>query len=312
MPAAVVASARSIVWFDQKGNVAPVTAQQRHYIDARISPDGQRIAVSVREQRQDIWVHDVTRGALTRLTFEGMSHAPAWSPDSRYVFYGSVRAHPRNIFRKRADGSGDEERLTSSDHPQYPGSVSPDGAWLAYAELNPQTAFDIWLLPLAGGDRKPQRWLATPHNDGHPAFSPDGKWLAYESAESNRSEIYVQPFPSPGGKWQISTDGGAEPMWTRDGRGLFYHNGNKVMVVDVSSVAGRGGDPATLAASHPRVLFDAASRAGLFVDSDIGRRRFDVHPDGRRFLTVVLEDKSVQPQLHVVLDWFQTLRQAAN
>src|SRR5262249_44958019 len=121
------------------------------------------------------------------------------------------------------------ERLTASETLLVPGSWSPDGQVVAFSEEDPATGWNIWILRLQG-DRKPQPFLQTPANEGGPTFSPDGRWLAYQSDESGRWEIYVRPFPSPGGKVQISTEGGAEPVWARNGRELFYRNGRKMMV----------------------------------------------------------------------------------
>ena len=156
------------------------------------------------------------------------------------------------MFWKPADGSGTEERLTTSQYPQVAQSWSPDGKVLAFHEVHPTTGRDIWLLPLEG-DRKPRPFLQTSFNERVPMFSPDGRWLAwlaYVSDESGREEVYVQPFPGPGGKWQISTEGGSEPVWARNGRELFYRNGQKMIAVEITARP-------TFAAARPRLLFEA-------------------------------------------------------
>ena len=125
-----------------------------------------------------------------------------------------------NLFWKPADGSPAEERLTTSEYTQLPSSWSPDGEMLAFEEYHPSTGSDLWILPLKG-DRKPRPFVRTQSDEGDAAFSPDGRWLAYVSNYSGRYEIYVQPFPGPGGKWQISTEGGTAPLWARNGRELI-------------------------------------------------------------------------------------------
>src|SRR3972149_1341479 len=137
-----------------------------------------------------------------------------------------------NVYWQASDGSGVAERLTTSDFVQVPNSFSPDGQLLAFIETTPENGRDIWVLNLK--DRKAQPFLRTPYEDTAPKFSPDGKWLAYTSDESGRREIYVQPYPGPGGEWQISTGGGQEPVWNPKGSELFYRNGSKIMAVDVN------------------------------------------------------------------------------
>src|SRR5262249_46977553 len=156
------------------------------------------------------WLYDLARGTLTRLTESGGE--PIWTPDGRYVTFGSVESGVFSLYRIPADGSGAAERLTTSGTPKRLGAWSPDGQMLALSEVDPTTGYDIWVLGFQG-DRKPRPFLQTPANESGPIFSPDGRWLAYLSDESGRQEIYVRPFPGPGGKMQISTEGGTEPMW---------------------------------------------------------------------------------------------------
>ena len=169
--------------------------------------------------------------------------------ESELSIQGS-RGGSRDIFWKMVDGTSDEERLTSSDEAQFPGSVSPDGKILAIRSNNLTTGIDIWVLSLRG-DRKPEIFLRTPFNEQEPMSSPDGRWLAYQSNESGREEIYVCPFPGVGGKWQVSTAGGTNPRWARSGRELFYRSGHKMMAVE----AGAAG--AAFSAGQPQVLFES-------------------------------------------------------
>ena len=239
----------------------------------------------------EIWIYDIARGTLTRLTTEGgSSQFPIWTPDGKRITYRGYRAGFRNIFWKTADGTGDEERLTTGENAQIPTSWSPDGKWLAFYDKSPTTGNDIWMLRL-DGERKQEPFLQTPFNESDAMFSPDGRWLAYQSDESGRSEVYVQPFPGPGGKWQISTEGGGAPRWARNGRELFYYYGNKMMAVDIKT------EP-TFTAGKPRLLFE-----GQFIAN------YDVSPDGQRFLMIqAVEPEQPATQINLVLNWFEELK----
>jgi len=288
---------RSLVWVDRKGAARPVTATRRDYIWPRLSPDGRRLALGITEAgNTDIWIYDLARGTLPRLTFEpGMDNYPVWTPDGKRVAYASAKGGPPNIFWKPADGSGPEERLTTSTNLQAPTSWSPDGKALAFAEPDPKTGFDIWVLPMEG-ERRPRPFLQTPFTESSPRFSPDGRWLAYVSNESGRYQVYVQPYPGPGGKWQISTEGGVEPLWARNGRELFYRHGDQMMAVGVSTQP-------TFTAGSPRLLFE-----GPYEPTPLTLANFDVSPDGQQFLMMKSEQESAPTQLHVVLNWFEELK----
>ncbi|MSO21542.1 MAG: hypothetical protein EXQ56_14030, partial [Acidobacteria bacterium] len=250
-----------LVWVSRNGEEQVLPAAPHNYRFPRVSPDGRRVAVAIADQESQVWVYDVSRDTLTRLTFEGNNNSvPAWSPDGKRIAFWSNRAGPQNLFWQAADGSGAAERLTTSDNQNSPNSFSPDGQLLAFFEVNPQTGRDIWVLNLK--DRKAQLFLKTPYEETAPKFSPDGKWLAYSSDESGRREIYVQPYPGPGGKWQISTDGGQEPVWNLKGGELFYRSGSKIMAVDVNQSRDRegagvsGAGSSAFSAGKPHMLFD--------------------------------------------------------
>jgi Tol biopolymer transport system component len=205
-----------------------------------------------------------------------------------------------NLYSQLADGSGGLERLTTSQHVQNATSWSGDGQLLAYFENDPTNLRDVWVLRLS--DRKVQPFIATRFNEGGASFSPDGRWLAYVSNESGRAEIYVQPYPGPGGKWQISTDGGTEPLWNRNGRELFYRSGNKMMAVQVTM------QPA-FTAGKPEVLFEKEYSASEFPATGIA---YDVSADGQRFLMVKeSEQATALTQINVVLNWFEELKRLA-
>ncbi len=297
VPGGVQADQRRLVWVARNGAEQRAAAPERAYMFPRISPDGQRVAVGTTENETQIWLYDVSREALTRFTFEGNVNLNAtWTPDGKRIAFQSGKEGPPNIYWQHADGSGGLERLTTSEYPHVPMSWSPDGQLLAFIEVNPSTQRDIWILRMS--DRKAQPFLKTRFDESVPRFSPDGRWLAYTSNESGRYEIYVQPYPGPGGKWQISTEGGMEPAWNPNGRELFYRSGDKMMAVDIATQP-------SFAAGKPRMLF-----LGPYERSPATSPNYDVSPDGQRFLMLKPVDtgESAPTQINVVLNWFEELK----
>jgi len=289
----------TLLWVDRKGAAEPLPAPPRAYLLPRLSPDGQRLAVGIAAANRALWLYDLARGTLSRLTASAATIVPfpAWTPDDRYVTAESALSGQLNIYWMRADGSGAAERLTTSEHFQLPGSWSPDGRVLAFSDLDPTTGWDIWLMNLES-DRRPRPFLQTPSNEGGPMLSPDGHWLAYVSDEAGRQEVYVQPFPGPGGKVQISTEGGTEPVWARNGRELFYRNGDKMMAASI-------GTQPTLAAAKPQVLFEGHYETAVYPFL----QNYDVSPDGQRFLMIKGSEQEAPPtQVNVVLNWSEELR----
>jgi Tol biopolymer transport system component len=277
-----------LVWVDRQGKIETLSGPPRAYGFPTISPDGKQAAVIITSSTEQVWIYDLARGTLTRLTSEpGSSRDPVWTPDGRRLAYRSNQAGIWNIYWRPADGSGSEERLTTSDNNNTPQSWSPDGKVLAFIEVNPTTGVDILTLPLEG-DRRPQPFLRTSYNESAPAFSPDGQWLAYQSDESSGFQVYVQPYPGPGRKWQVSTEGGGFPKWNPNGRELFYRNGEKSMVVDVTTSP-------TFNAGKPRLLYEGP--AG------------NPAPDGQRFLGIqAVEPEQPPMQIHVVLNLSEELK----
>jgi Tol biopolymer transport system component len=294
-----------LVWVSRNGTEQPVAAPARAYVNPRLSPDGRRVAVGVTEQESQIWLYDLSRETLTRFTFEGSANnAPTWTPDGKRIAFQSNKEGPPTLFWQLADGSGGLERLTTSEHNQVPMSWSTDGQLLAFIEINPATGYDIWVLRMgdpsasSGQVRKAQPFLRSPFNESVPRFSPDRRWLAYVSDESGRWEIYVRPFPGPGSKWQISTEGGTEPAWNPNGRELFYRSGDKMMAVDIATQPG-------FTAGRPRMLFE-----GQYVPTPGTNSNYDISPDGQRFLMLKPRESpgSAPTQINVVLNWFEELK----
>jgi eukaryotic-like serine/threonine-protein kinase len=223
IPGSVREAERKLVWVDRNGVEQPLTAPQYSYESPRISPDGQRIAVTIDEQ---IWLYDLSRETLTRLTFTGnVNNRPVWSPDGKRITFFSNKDGPLNLFWQSADGSGGLEKLATSDFLSVPLSFSADGQLLALMEVNPTTGTDILVLRLS--DRKVQPFLRTPFNEADPRFSPDGRWIAYMSDESGRFEIYVQPYPGPGGSGKSRRMAARSQCGTAMGENCFIGMGTR-------------------------------------------------------------------------------------
>ena len=298
VPGSIQGAQSRLVWVNRNGEEQPLAAPARVYQFPRLSPDGRRVALGIAEQETQLWQYDLSRETLTRFTFWGsVNQNASWTPDGKRIAFTSNKEGPMNPFWQLADGSGGLERLTTSKYVNVPMSWSPDGQLLAFTEQTPTTGYDIWVLRLS--DRKAQPFLQTQFNESAPRFSPDGRWLAYVSNESGRFEIYVQPYPGPGGKWQISTEGGGEPVWNHNGRELFYRSGDKMMAVDIAT------QPA-FTVGKPRMLFK-----GPYLPTPLTAVNYDVSPDGQRFLMLKPSEQAQAgpTQINVVLNWFEELKQ---
>ena len=295
IPGPVGEPQRRLVWLDRRGVEEALPVPLRSYYLARLSPDGQRIAATIRGESNDVWVYDIAGQTLTRVTFEGNNQFPIWTPDGKRVTFRATRGGTRNIWWTPVDGSGTDEQLTSGDHNQTPDFWSPDGQMLVYRDSDLVTRDDLWVLPLEG-ERKARPILQTPFSERGARISTDGQWLAYFSDESGQYEIYVQSFPGLGGKRQVSTEGGREPAWARNGRELFFRNRNKMMAVDIQTQP-------TFSTGKPRLLFEISPSLLAF------SRMFDVTPDGQHFLMVKLSEQELPAtQLIVVQNWFEELK----
>ena len=284
-----------IVWVDRNGQTEPLTETTGYFQFSTLSPDESQLAMFVGGANNSIWIYDIARATMARLVsgFENMG--PIWTPSGDRVTFFSDRSGAFNLYWQVADGSAPLERLTTSEFNQRTGSWSPDGQWLAFIEVSPETGTDIWVLSMEG-DRSARPFAQSASNETTPQFSPDGRFLAYVSDESGRREIYVQPFPTSGRKWQVSTAGGGSPLWNSSGRELVYRNGSEILAVDIDT---RG----ELSLGNPRVLFEAPS--ALAGPSSISA-------DGRRLLFI---DRSAAPPAptHLVLvqNWAEELKRLA-
>jgi hypothetical protein len=271
--------ARTLVWVDRQGREESINVPPRAYVYAQLSPDGTKIAVDIRDQEQDVWIWDLARTTLQRLTFDPfVNRVPVWSHDGHRLAFSRTLDNAEEVYWQSADGSGVPEPLTKeSKASMNPSDFSPDGTMLLYTPANPP--WDIWMVPVKGPPTTGAALLNGRANERNPVVSPDGRWLAYESDESGRFEIYVRPFPEVStGRWQISTNGGTRPRWSRNGRELFYYiggpQGGMLMAVAVELTP-------PFRASTPKMLFQ-----GNYPAPNAGGALYDVSRDGQRFLMI--------------------------
>jgi len=302
-----------LVWVDRDGREEPINAPARNYQYAQLSPDGTRIALDSRDEENDIWIWDLERKTLQRLTFDpGFNRMPVWSPDGRRVAFTRQLDNTEEIYWQAADGSGSPEPLTK-DSPAgaFASALSPDGTTLLYQPVNGR--FDLLSVSVKVPPSAGKPLLASSSaSESNGTISPDGQWLAYQSDESGQYEVYVRPYPDVNsGRWQISTAGGTRPHWSRDGRELFYFVMNQ-MVGPVANqrtgtVAAVPIEPgSTFKAGDPKKLFP-----GPYLAPNYGRGVYDVSADGKRFLMIKDAEAGAQarqPQIIVVQNWVQELK----
>jgi hypothetical protein len=295
VPQDAVVVARTLVWVDRQGRETPLPVPDRAYVYLRLSPDGTRVALDIRDQEQGIWTWDLNRDHLTRVTFDPAADtSPMWTPDGLRIVFAK---YGQGLFSKAADGTGAEERLTESGSAGPPYAFSGDGTRLVF---NDQTSQGFHIKMLSLEDKSAVDLTARPMvSEWSAGISPDGRWLVYQSDESGRSEIYVRPFPDvQGGRWQVSRAGGTRPVWARSGHELFYlASGGTVMAVPIESTSGfRAGDPSKLFAGPYFTEFSGSS--------------YDVSPDGQRFLMIKTAGSAVTntPRIIVVENWFEELK----
>jgi len=273
-----------IAWMESSGKTAPLLAKPGAYGAPRFSPDGKRLAFTAPGGKgTDVWVYDWERDTPTQLTFTGPGNLElVWTPDGKHIVFGSVSGSAAALWWTRSDGSGEPQKLLDGKNAGLglrPQSFTPDGKRLAFADnLANGAEVNLYTLPLDVSDPdhprpgKPEPFLVTPAREVDAAFSPDGHWMAYASNESGVDDVFVRPFPGPGGKWRISTGGGKVPTWSRDGRELFFLGGDDhIMVTDYTA------NGESFNAGKPRVWSERkVLRPGII-------RVLDLHPDGKRF-----------------------------
>ena len=230
-------STSQLLWLDGSGKQAGVLGDPALYYTLAISPDAKRVAAEIIDPQSsngDLWIIDTARGLKTRFTFDpARDYNPVWSPDGSQIVFASARGKAQaDLYLKNSSGVGSEQILLQSEPEKAPTDWSPDGKYIAFTvnDRRSNTGSDIWILPMFG-DRKPFPFLQTPFNEAFARFSPDGKWIAYSSNESGRNEVYVAPFPGPGGKFQVSNASGLAARWRRDGKELFYMAADRRMMV---------------------------------------------------------------------------------
>ena len=305
-------------WVDRAGKVAPLRMMPFMWGDVRFAPDGRRLAFSIfgNPGQADVWIYEWERDTLARFTFDqGDDFKAVWTPNGRRIAFASRRADRNgvsSIYWQQADGTGDVQRLTESSSAtgnQIPTSFHPSGRFLAFAETHPTTAGDLMILPIDGDEvsgwkpGEPTVFLNTSANESEPMFSPDGRWLAYSSTESGRPEIYVRPFPGPGGKWQISSGGGVLPTWSPTHQELIYETLDRYLTVAPYSVSAD-----SFVTGKPRAWSDRQ-----LAPLATGRRAFDVHPAGERVVVGLAQNAETVQQDKVVLisNFFDELRRVA-
>jgi Tol biopolymer transport system component len=290
---------RSLVWVDRQGVSRELAVPLNSYAMPRISPDGKLVAVQVMSGGpEDLWIYEFERNTLMRFTFGGGAAYPIWTPDSRRIIFRTRM--PAFSFRsKAANGVGAEESVLGKDFDDFgatPSSVSPDGKTLLFERHGPTGAAGAYTIPLEGSG-KAQAVLQSNFGQMQATYSPDGHWMVYTSNESGRDEIYVQPFPGPGGKWLLSADGGAYPRWAQNGREIFFRSEDRMMSVPVETQP-------TFKVGTARMLF----RGGGYV----ALGNYDVAPDSQHFLMIKEKEAPASAkELNIILHWTDELRRRA-
>ncbi|MFQ5701717.1 MAG: hypothetical protein ACE5HU_07735, partial [Acidobacteriota bacterium] len=290
-----------LAMFDGTGEKLDAVGETGDYPDISLSRDGGRAALSIVDPTSsnwDIWLHDMARNVRTRFTFDAsIDCCAAWSPDGTFLVFSSDRKGHFDLYRKDADGSGTAEILYESEGDVFHPSISPDGRWIiyTYTAAGSATKFDLWALPVEQpGDPVPI--VRTDFQEGWGDFSPDGKWIAYTSDESGREEVYIMPFPEPGGKWQVTTAGGTQPRWKKDQTGVFFLAPTGEMMIAPVTVRDE-----RVEVGDPRSLFGMERGASIF-------RVYDVAADGTRFLINTAVEQQAGSPLTLVVNWTADLQ----
>jgi len=289
-------SQNSLVWVDKKGMEQSAAPIRLSFLSSRLSPDGQRIAYQTSGKDWLIGVYDLTTGTNITLTLKGRARFPIWTPDGKRLVFAWTDSVVFNLYTQPYDGSLPMERLTASEYTQNPSSWAWNTNRLAFVELHQQTNEDILLLEL--GSRQVRPFVNSQYVEQYPDISPDERWIAYTSDESKVNEVYVRPLSGAAGKWQISNNGGLQPLWARDGKQLYYRLQNQVWAVDVRTEGG-------FSFGNRHMLFE---RPGYVISTPI--RSYDLSLDGQRFLMVKMDERKPTPVTDMILvqNWFEELK----
>jgi serine/threonine-protein kinase len=294
-----------MAWSDASGALETLPIEHGAYYTPRLAPDGDRVVLSVDSDRgQDIFVYDIGRDTLSRLTSTGEANLwPVWAPDGEHVVFTSLTEEQAALWWTRADGTTQPQRLHTSPNAIRQIAISPDGRYVGYTEQDPETDGDLWILPLDLDDpeaprpQAPRAILQTANGEGVPAFSPDGRWLAYTSDELGPFNIWVQGFPEPSGKWQVTSGDGGYPFWSRTAPELYYFGRRGGFLVEYATQGGRF------------VPSRARARPGLILNpTPIGFEALDLAPDGRRVVILPYIEPESPGQITFLLNFFEELR----
>jgi len=295
-------SIAQLVWFDRGGRRLGPVGTPGDQADPMISPDGRRVALHVIDPQtgnMDIWAYESTGGVAARLTSHpGIDAGAIWSPDGKQIAFTSIRGGHADLYLKSSSGAGAEEAIFKSERSKYLTDWSADGRYILFRAADAESKFELWLLPVSG-DRKPSPFIKTTYSVDDGQFSPDGHFVAYASNESGRWEIYVTAFPGPGGNWKVSSEGGSEPRWRRDGKELFY------LAPDGTLMAATVRLTPTFEADPSKPLFSIRRREPVSTNDVYS---YDVSADGQRFLVNTDVGETTTTPLTVVSDWAANLK----
>jgi Tol biopolymer transport system component len=294
-------------WFDREGKQLGTVGTPARYANPRLAPDGKRVAVDIDDPQSsntDIWLIESNHQVPYRLTFDpSQDEAPLWSHNGKSILWLSDRGGKNGFYMKASDGSGSEKSLiglvrTDLSFASAPSDWSSDGRYFLYTDLQEGDALHLWVLPMSG-DQRPYRFLPGTSADVQGQFSPDGHWVSYSSNESGRWQIYVAPFPGPGGKYQISAGGGQQPRWPRDGKELFFLSPRRTLMAAPVKTG------STFEFSAPIALYETRAHEPLTAEEFF---TYDVSPDGQRFLiNANAEQKDIRP-VDILLNWSSQLK----
>jgi len=296
---------RKLVWRDRSGKkLADTGSPQTDIQYLSLSPDGAQAAYAAAEGgNQDVWIVELAHAVRTRFTFTPeVDRSPTWTPSGREIAFSSQRSDRSDILVQPSDGSGEPKAVVSGPLTQFATGWSPDGMTLLFHRVDPKTGLDLWKVrrKADGTFEQPSVWLQSPFGESRGSFSPDGRYVLYVSNESGRNEVYVRSFPDGGGRRQVSSGGGENPRWRRDGKEIFYVQGDALIAVEVNAA----GD--SLAIGAATELLRSPGLVGMISPS------YDAAPDGKRFLiSEPAGENTKPPAIHVIQNWAALPRQKA-